>query len=66
MKRAPRIVPEFTTRKRRTSAGFIPSYEEQEVELWQVWCRSATTGEERRATTADMRAAGYARKRRAR
>jgi len=55
---ARKFVPEFETRTRRTRAGFVPGYDEPEVELWSVWCRS-TDGEERRATTQDMRRAGF-------
>lgn len=60
----PRLVPEFTKRAKRYRAGFIPSErEELETETWQVWCRNAETGEERRATTEDLRRAARKRRR---
>jgi hypothetical protein len=62
--RKPRLVPEFTTRTKRMRAGFMPSErEEVEVETWQVWCRNAETGDDRRATTADLRRAARKRRR---
>jgi hypothetical protein len=57
-----RIVPEFQVRTdppRR--AGFIPTYfeEEADIEVWQVWLRSADGEDNRRATFGDMKAAGF-------
>jgi hypothetical protein len=52
-----RPVPEFRRRVVTRSAGFVPSDSRADVELWQVWCRNAETGEERRATYDDIRRA---------
>lgn len=62
MKRTPRYVPEFQVAKRRTRAGFVTSFEREEPELWTIWARSHN-GEDRRATTHDLRRAGFKRRR---
>lgn len=54
MKRKPRIVPEIQVRTKTPRAGFVTGYD-SEVEVWQVWMRRSTDGEERRATTQDIR-----------
>jgi hypothetical protein len=55
-----RIVPEFWKRSPpQRGAGFIPSNGDEDVELLQVWCKRAEDGSERRATTDDLRAAGF-------
>lgn len=58
-----RLVPEFQKRARVPRAGFVPG-DEYTVETWQVWCRNAESGDERRATHGDMRRAGFARRKR--
>ena len=61
-----KYVPEFEVREKRRRAGFVPfEGNEPDVELWQVWCRSAS-GDERRATMQDLRRAGFVEKKRRR
>jgi hypothetical protein len=54
-----KYVPEFEVRERRKRAGFLPGYETDEPELWQLYCRRDSDGEQRRATTKDMKRAGF-------
>lgn len=59
MKRSKKIVPEFSVSTRRPRAGFIPGhFSDDDVELFQIWCRSSS-GDERRATFGDMSRAGF-------
>lgn len=64
MKNGSRLVPEFRVTKQTRRAGFVPSYDEQEVETWQVWCKNVDGSEDRRATRDDMRAAGFKKRKR--
>lgn len=66
--RKPRVVPEFELRTARPRASFIPSHRDDcEVERWTLWCRGdAAEQEERRATTRDIGAAGYMKKKKKR
>lgn len=63
-----RIVPEFWKRSKRPArAGFVPNHDyeqDDDVELLQIWCRRAEDGDERRATTDDLRAAGFVKRKR--
>jgi hypothetical protein len=55
------IVPEFRVEKKRTRAGFAPAHfdEDNDVEIWQVWCQNAEGEESRRATFEDLEKAGF-------
>lgn len=58
--KAPRgIVPEFHVASKRTRAGFAPGFDEDDVELWQVWCQTADGEQSRRATFDDLAKAGF-------
>ena len=58
-----RLVPEFKMRAEGTQrAGFIPSYDEGEVEVWQLWCRTADGDDAHRATFREVRKAGFVRR----
>jgi hypothetical protein len=58
-----RIVPEFWKRATvQRRAGFTPNHFDDtdgDVELMQIWCRQADGDEYHRATTDDLRAAGF-------
>ncbi len=58
-----KLVPEFEMRGEPTRrAGFIPSYDEGVVEVWQLWCRTAEGEDAHRATFAELRKAGFVRR----
>lgn len=60
-----RIVPEFKMRSEPTRrAGFIPSDDQGDVEVWQLWCRTADGDEAHRATFREVRKAGFVRRNR--
>lgn len=60
-----RIVPEFKMKsERRQRAGFIPSWDEGTVEVWQLWCRTADGEDGHRATFSEVRKAGFVRRNR--
>ena len=63
MKNPNRLVPEVKIKSPpKPRAGFIPGWEEAEVELWQVWMHRSDGEESRRATVADLESAGFKRK----
>jgi len=58
-----RIVPEFKMRGEPVRrAGFIPGYEQGDVEVWQLWCRTADGEDAHRATFQEVRKAGFVRR----
>lgn len=58
-----RPLPEYRVTRRKTRAGFVPGEDDRDVELWTIWARS-DSGDERRATFADVRKARSVAKRR--
>lgn len=55
-----RYVPEYEAPA--TRAGFVPNHDwtqDNETELWQVWCVSGNGDRSRRATFADLDRAGF-------
>lgn len=62
MKNESRLVKEFRVATPVKRAGFVPAPFEpdgEDVETWQVWCKSVENQEERRATYGDMTKAGF-------
>jgi len=55
-----KIVPEFYLPvETPRGAGFVPGDGVEEVSLWQLWCKSGESDDARRATVADLRKAGF-------